>query len=85
MCLFNLLSIHPVSYIPFDSPRLGLLSDAWATRIDEIEAIQKIYENVSYSKEKKGKLEKLDFPVSYLSKYLFTPKLRALSQGFYQS
>merc|ERR1712150_250731 len=33
---------------------------------DEIEAIQKICENVSYSKEKKGKLEKLEFPTSYL-------------------
>ena len=34
--------------------------------IDEIEAIQKICENVSYSKERKGKLEKLEFPTSFL-------------------
>lgn len=32
----------------------------------EIEAVIKICENVSYSKEKKGKLEKLDQPVKLL-------------------
>merc|ERR1711970_398632 len=33
---------------------------------EEIEAIREICENVSYSKEKKGKLKKLEYPINYL-------------------